>query len=166
MDVHKVDDHFVIAGQVSVSVPGDLCFKCMGLIQPDVLAKEAYEVAGGNPQVVWSNGVLASIAIGVLIEMVTPWFKQSIGSTLLQYDGNQQTVAVNTWVEHIRDRQCPHFAAGDVGAKAVAVRDTLHLRRCSQESRARQATLAGHSLPTSRSATPDAPPELRSDSSF
>jgi molybdopterin-synthase adenylyltransferase len=115
MDVHEIGDHFVIAGQVSVSVPGDLCFKCMGLIQPDVLAKEAYGVAGGNPQVVWSNGVLASIAVGVLVEMVTPWFKQSNGSTLLQYDGNQQAVAVDPWVEHIRGRQCPHFSGEDVG---------------------------------------------------
>ncbi len=87
----------------------------MGLIQPDILAKEAYGVAGGNPQVVWSNGVLASIAVGVLVEMVTPWFLQSVGSTMLQYDGNQQTVATYTWVENIRDRECPHFAAGDVG---------------------------------------------------
>lgn len=115
MDVHEVGDHFVIAGQVAVSMPGDLCFKCMGLLQSDVLAKEAYGVAGGNPQVVWSNGVLASIAIGVLVEMVTPWFEQDIGSTLLQYDGNRQTVAVDTWVEHIRGRVCPHFAGEDVG---------------------------------------------------
>jgi molybdopterin-synthase adenylyltransferase len=116
MDVHEVGDHFVIAGQVSVSLPGDLCFKCMGIIQEDVLAKEAYGVAGGNPQVVWSNGVLASITVGLLVEMVTPWFKPGVASTVLRYEGNGQAVSVDNWVQSIHGRRsCSHFPASDVG---------------------------------------------------
>jgi molybdopterin/thiamine biosynthesis adenylyltransferase len=115
MDVHEVGDHFAISGQVGLSMPGDLCFKCMGIITEDDLAKEQYGAAGGNPQVVWSNGVLASIAVGLLVEMVTPWFRSSVSSTLLRYDGNAQTIAPDTAVEHIRGKKCPHFPSSDVG---------------------------------------------------
>lgn len=116
MDVHKVDDHFVIAGQVAVSTPGDLCFKCMGIITDKDLAREQYGAAGGNPQVVWSNGALASVAVGLLVEMVTPWFHPRSSSAVLRYDGNAQTIMPDTAVEHIRGRsRCPHFPAEDVG---------------------------------------------------
>jgi len=115
MDVHKIGDHFAIAGQVGLSMPGDLCFKCMGIITDDDLAKEQYGAAGGNPQVVWSNGVLASIAVGLLVEMVTPWFRTGTLSAVLRYDGNAQTIAPDSAVEHIRGRKCPHFSTGAVG---------------------------------------------------
>jgi hypothetical protein len=115
MDVHAVGDHFVIAGQVAVSMPGDLCFTCMGIVTEDDLAKERYGAAGGNPQVVWANGVLASVAVGLLVQMVTPWFQRGVSSTVLRYDGNAQTITPDSAVEYIRGRQCHHFAAGDVG---------------------------------------------------
>jgi len=115
MDVHDLRDHFVIAGQVAVSMPGDLCFRCLGIITEDDLAKEQYGAAGGNPQVVWSNGVLASVAVGLLVEMVTPWFRPGPSSTVLRYDGNHHTIAPDSAVEYIRGSQCPHFASDDVG---------------------------------------------------
>jgi molybdopterin/thiamine biosynthesis adenylyltransferase len=115
MDVHEIGDHFAIAGQVSLSIPGDLCFKCMGIITDDDLAKEQYGAAGGNPQVVWPNGVLASVAVGLLVEMVTPWFRFGVSSIVLRYDGNAQTVAPDSAVEHIRGRKCPHFPTSEVG---------------------------------------------------
>ena len=51
-----------MAGQVLLSMPGFPCFKCAGFLNDDNLAKEAakYGAAGGKPQVVWSNGILAS----------------------------------------------------------------------------------------------------------
>lgn len=115
MDVHEIEGHFVIAGQVAVSMPGDLCFRCLGIVGEDDLARERYGVAGGNPQVVWANGVLASIAVGILVEIVTPWFPCDIGSRVLRYDGNAQTVAPDAAVEFIRGRKCPHFDVNDVG---------------------------------------------------
>jgi molybdopterin/thiamine biosynthesis adenylyltransferase len=115
MDVHAIGDHFAIAGQVALSMPGDMCFKCMAIITEDDLAKEQYGAAGGNPQVVWSNGVLASIAVGLLVEMVTPWFRLGASSIVLRYDGNAQTVAPDDAVEHIRGRECQHFPASGVG---------------------------------------------------
>jgi hypothetical protein len=45
MDVHEIGDHFAIAGQVALSMPGDMCFKCMGIITDDDLAKEQYGAA-------------------------------------------------------------------------------------------------------------------------
>jgi len=115
MDVHPIGDHFAIAGQVALSMPGEMCFRCMGVITEDDLAKEQYGAAGGNPQVVWSNGVLASIAVGLLIKMVTPWFQPDASSTVLRYDGNFQTVARDSAVEYVRGKQCRHFTSADVG---------------------------------------------------
>jgi len=115
MDVHDAGDHFAIAGQVAVSMPGDLCFHCMGIITEDDLAKEQYGAAGGNPQVVWSNGVLASVAVGLLVEMVTPWFRSSASSLLLRYEGNAQTILPDSAVEHVRGKECRHFPPGEVG---------------------------------------------------
>ncbi len=115
MDVHEVGDHFAISGQVALSMPGDLCLRCMGIITEDDLAKEQYGAAGGNPQVVWSNGVLASVAVGMLVQMITPWFRSTAPSLLLRYDGNAQTITPDSAVKHIRGRQCPHFQSRDVG---------------------------------------------------
>jgi molybdopterin/thiamine biosynthesis adenylyltransferase len=115
MDVHKIEDHFVIAGQVALSMPGDLCFKCMGIITEDDLAKEQYGVAGGNPQVVWANGVLASIAVGMLVAIITPWFRTDATPLLRRYDGNDQTITIDLALEHILGAVCPHFVGSDVG---------------------------------------------------
>jgi molybdopterin-synthase adenylyltransferase len=53
-----------MGGQVILSMPGDLCMTCLGFLNENSLSKEAarYEAAGDRPQVVWSNGVLASTA--------------------------------------------------------------------------------------------------------
>ncbi|WP_457324405.1 HesA/MoeB/ThiF family protein, partial [Roseateles sp. P5_E11] len=67
MDVHKVGAGFLISGQVVLITPGSPCLRCMGLVTEEALAQEArnYGAAGGKPQVVWPNGVLASTAVGL-----------------------------------------------------------------------------------------------------
>jgi tRNA A37 threonylcarbamoyladenosine dehydratase len=74
MDVHGVKP-FDIRGQVILSMPGDCCFQCMEFITEENLKKEAerYGSAGGFPQVVWSNGVLASTAVGFIVDLITGW---------------------------------------------------------------------------------------------
>ena len=70
MDVHG-EKPPVIGGQVVLSSPGRLCMRCMGLLTEAKLAEEAarYGKAGSRPQVVWPNGVLASTAVGLGVEL-------------------------------------------------------------------------------------------------
>lgn len=73
MDVHKVGAGFLISGQVVLITPGSPCLRCMGLVTDEALAQEArnYGAAGGKPQVVWPNGVLASTAVGLFTQLIS-----------------------------------------------------------------------------------------------
>lgn len=116
MDVHRVDESHVISGQVIVSMPGGSCMRCYGFITDAKLEEEArlYGDAGPNPQVVWPNGVLASTAVGLAVNLVCPW-GPPVGSTYLDYDGNRHTVMPSNRLGVVADRQCIHFHADDVG---------------------------------------------------
>lgn len=118
MDVHEVGDQYAIAGQVILSMPGELCMRCLGFLRDDLLAQEAaqYGAAGGRPQVVWPNGLLASLAVGVFVQLVTPWHKEHRKVVYLEYDGNGQTVATSNRMKHLQDATCPHFSGyADLG---------------------------------------------------
>jgi molybdopterin/thiamine biosynthesis adenylyltransferase len=112
MDVNKVQKHFVISGQVVLSMPGQPCMRCLGVLQDNKLAAEVamYGAAGSRPQVIWSNGVLASIGVGVFMQLVTPWNNQHSKTTLLEYDGNTQTVKQSTRLNYINQIKCSHFS--------------------------------------------------------
>ena len=112
MDVHWVEDGFVVGGQVALSMPEGPCLRCMGIVDDRGLALEAqmYGAAGARPQVVWANGVLASIAVGLFTQLVTPWSKTQDLPVLLEYDGNAQTVSPSNKLPYLRGRGCPHFA--------------------------------------------------------
>ena len=58
------------------------------------LAQEAalYGRAGFRPQVIWPNGVLASTAVGLAVDIVTGWTGRALPFAYLVYDGNQGTV--------------------------------------------------------------------------
>lgn len=120
MDVHGEDSSYFITGQVILSLPGHACMRCMGFLTDAILQKEAnnYGGAGGKPQVVWPNGNLASLAIGQLMSLLTPWNTTLKPSLYLDYDGNRATVTPNKRLAHINEECCPHFqgpdALGDV----------------------------------------------------
>jgi hypothetical protein len=82
-----------MGGQVILSMPGDLCMTCMGFLNKNSLAKEAvrYGAAGDRPQVVWSNGVLASTAVGIAVDLLIDWTRSLRCSIYLSYDGNNCT---------------------------------------------------------------------------
>jgi molybdopterin-synthase adenylyltransferase len=111
MDVHKVGNDYCIAGQVILSSPGELCLRCVGFITDEILAREAarYGAAGGRPQVVWPNGVLASTAVGLFIQLVTPWHRNPVSTAYLEYDGNSHTVKECSRLTAMRGRVCHHF---------------------------------------------------------
>lgn len=122
MDVNAIDHDFAIGGQVVLSSPGCLCLRCMGIITDQRLAEEAdrYGDAGSRPQVVWSNGVLASIALGLFVQLVTPWPSKPIATAYLEYDGNAHTVGPSNRLRIIAGKTCPHYSADEVGDPFLA----------------------------------------------
>ena len=69
-------------------------------------AKEAqrYGAAGSRPQVVWPNGVLASLAVGTVARMLTPWHR-CVPPAYLEYDGHKNTVSISPRVAALSGRQ-------------------------------------------------------------
>jgi hypothetical protein len=129
MDVHPLENQFAISGQVILSMPGELCMKCMGFLREDLLAREAenYGAAGSRPHVIWPNGVLASLAVGIFVQLMTPWHRNHRRVWYLEYDGNSQTVTTSNRLTHLAGTVCNHFSSvedfGDpfwVPSKALA----------------------------------------------
>lgn len=108
MDVSEAAEGFAISGQAALSLPGLLCLQCMQVVREEDLVRERYGVAGGRPQVVWPNGILASIAVGFVIQLLTPW-TAPIGPQLLFLEGNRQEVRRHPWVDDHRTMPCPHY---------------------------------------------------------
>jgi hypothetical protein len=119
MDVHALDNaNFAISGQVILSLPGEWCMTCMGFLTDAKLQTEArrYGDAGVNPQVVWSNGSLASAAIGLFVQMVTPWSEKRARYAYLEYNGNDHTLRHSRLPEKLAPARCPHFDnSNDIG---------------------------------------------------
>ncbi len=112
MDVHRVNEEFSIGGQVALSMPEGPCLRCMGIVEDRALELEAqqYGAAGSRPQVVWPNGLLASLAVGFFVQLFTPWRNTSDLPILLEFDGNAQTVSPSNKLGYLAGRNCPHFA--------------------------------------------------------
>ena len=114
MDVYHTDG-YSMSGQIILSMPGLPCMSCYGFLTEEKLAKEAakYGKVGGRPQVVWPNGVLASTAVGVFVDLVTGWTRNSDG-VYLSYDGNSGKI-----VDHVRKQfttgKCDHFRIENTG---------------------------------------------------
>ena len=118
MDVHQVGEEPPrMAGQVILSMPGGPCMFCLGFLSEERLAREAaeYGAAGPRPQVVWSNGVLASTAVGVGIELLTNWTGAPEQPVYLSYDGNTGTVTPHIRLKYLTVTDCPHYPLEEVG---------------------------------------------------
>jgi hypothetical protein len=128
MDVLQLpDEQFLISGQVILSMPGGPCLRCCRVITDERLAREAerYGAAGARLQVVWPNGVLASTAVGIVLELLTPWHNSRSGFAYMEYDGNRRTVSVSHWTTALEDHACPHYplaGTGDPGFDARRAR--------------------------------------------
>ena len=131
MDVHDLGENgFLVSGQVILSTPGAPCLRCCGFITDGRLKEEAhrYGVAGGRPQVVWSNGVLASTAIGLLAQILTPWYRNPSSFVCLEYDGNKGTVSRSAHMDTLEGRACPHHPPDETGDPMFDVQQHLPLR--------------------------------------
>jgi molybdopterin/thiamine biosynthesis adenylyltransferase len=117
MDVLEFENSHRIVGQIVMSSPGWCCLRCMALVTDDNLKQEVqrYGAAGPTPQVVWPNGVLASTAVGLFMQLVCPWHKFSTGFAYLEYNGNDSTVSPSPRAEHAILLECDHYHTSEVG---------------------------------------------------
>jgi Dinucleotide-utilizing enzymes involved in molybdopterin and thiamine biosynthesis family 2 len=118
MDVHESDTGFSISGQVAVSLPNRPCLRCMGIVTDAAIAREhqRYGDAGGRPQVVWPNGVLASTAVGLYMSMILPWAKNTEQPLLKEYDGNRHEMVESRKTPLLHTATCRHHPPGrDLG---------------------------------------------------
>ena len=111
MDVHAVNDGFSVGGQAALSMPGGPCLWCLGIVREESLAREAaeYGAAGNRPQVVWANGVLASIAVGVFVQLLCPWRDRKVQGILREYDAESHVVSTSNKLAYLQTTRCPHF---------------------------------------------------------
>jgi len=117
LDVHQAGtEPPIMAGQVVLSMPGSLCMHCMGVIQEQALAQEGrrYGDAGLRPQVIWANGVLASTAVGIAIDLLTDWTRKLRNPVYLQYFGNEATVQPSPRLEFAA-KTCKHYPVTNIG---------------------------------------------------
>lgn len=125
MDVHELGEgEHAIGGQTILSMPGKPCLWCLGVLSDERLTEEArrYGDAGGKPQVVWPNGMLASLAVGLIVQLVAPWTRTPLETAYLEYDGNRHQVATSNRLKVIGERPCTHYPGGDVGDPLFDIR--------------------------------------------
>jgi len=118
MDVVEVAPmRYSIAGQMILTLPDGPCLRCLGFLKPQQLEAEEnrYGDAGINPQVVWTNGTLASLAVGAFVRLMSPWFPSAGEYEWLELDGDRQTVTPSRQPEYMPRGPCTHFSATDLG---------------------------------------------------
>ncbi|HLH93957.1 MAG TPA: ThiF family adenylyltransferase [Xanthobacteraceae bacterium] len=146
MDVHDLGKNgFLVCGQVILSMPGAPCMRCCGFITDERLAQEAkrYGAAGSRPQVVWSNGVLASTAIGLMTQLLTPWHPNPPTFVFLDYDGNRGTMTRNPRMDVLKNHVCPHHPADETGDPLFDIRTQAFTPRPVAKAK----TLPGEPVP-------------------
>ena len=125
MDVVKIStETYAVAGQMIMTLPDGPCMRCLGFLSQDRLDKEenAYGDAGITPQVVWTNGTLASLAVGAFVRLFTPWFKSSRDFEWLELEGNNQLVTQSRQPEYNMKGLCRHYTPEDRGDPFFDVR--------------------------------------------
>ncbi|GAB4070703.1 ThiF family adenylyltransferase [Ancylobacter sonchi] len=125
MDVHTIGAAgYLVTGQVILSMPGEPCLRCCGLITDERLAQEAqrYGAAGSRPQVVWSNGALASTAVSIVTQILTPWFKGPPVFVFLDYDGNKGSITPNKRMVMLKGCGCTHHPLDEAGDPLFDIR--------------------------------------------
>jgi len=118
MDVHEeAEGRFEINGQVILSMPGKPCMHCMGFLNETVLGQEAakYGAAGGQPQVVWPNGLLGSAAVGIVVDLLTDWSKTLRGPVFLAFKGSTFSLSTDNRISALRNITCQHFPLDKAG---------------------------------------------------
>lgn len=116
MDIHRSTSGYSMGGQAMLSSPGEPCLRCFGILTEARLGEEArrYGQQASPPQVVWSNGVLASLAVGLFVQLVCPWHDAPVSTYCVEFDGNRHLVEANR-MAYANQLRCLHFPADEVG---------------------------------------------------
>jgi len=124
MDIHPAASGFSLSGQVVLSSPGGPCLWCLGILTEGRLAEEAkkYGRAGSRPQVIWPNGVLASLGIGLFVQLPCPWHGAAQLTACCEFDGDHHRVETSR-MEYAEQLRCRHFPADEVGDQFFARRE-------------------------------------------
>ncbi|WP_439373036.1 HesA/MoeB/ThiF family protein [Bradyrhizobium sp. DASA03120] len=142
MDVHKLagGQGHLVAGQVVLSEPGSPCLRCLGIVTDEALVEESrnYGAAGGRPQVVWSNGVLASLAVGLVVQMVTTWCRRARPGAYLAYDGNSGLVTEAERFRRCSGTTCTHHPQVAVGDMSFDIRNFIARGKSGERPRFRR----------------------------
>jgi hypothetical protein len=117
MDVLKNSSAHEIYGQVILSMPGCPCMMCMGFLDPNKMGEEAakYGEAGTNPQVVWSNGMICSAAVGVAVDLLTDWSRATRGPIFLNMIGSRGTLSPDRRLSQLDHMKCRHYPLSEAG---------------------------------------------------
>lgn len=118
MDIHCIGDEPPrMGGQIILSMPGGPCMYCLGFLNERTLAQEAakYGEAGDRPQVIWANGILASTAVGIAIDLLTDWTRSLRSVTYLSYDGNAGTLQPHVRLHYLENKPCEHYPNTQLG---------------------------------------------------
>lgn len=148
MTVTEVKSEYLISGQVIRSMPGHPCMRCLGFITPEKLKVDAelYGDAGENPQVVWPNGLLASLAVGLCVDLLTPWCN-SDELVYLTYDGNRGIVRQSPYVKSCEGSICTHYPPDEVGQPRFKARSNhLNLEDAVKVAASKSPAIMGKEL--------------------
>ncbi len=116
MGVETSAKPFSMFGQIQLSIPGHPCLMCNGFITDESLKNEAnnYGQKTKRPQVVWPNGILASTAIGIAMDLITNWTSTNREAEYLSYNGNDHTISDHLMKDY-RKNICPHYPISESG---------------------------------------------------
>lgn len=117
-----------MVGQVVLSMPGGPCLQCLDVVTDADLAREASRYGGDavRQQVVYANGLLASAAVGMALDVLTGWSGDRQPPIYLQYDGNLGTLLPSRKLDGREHDRCAHYLPSAIGDPVG--RPVLHSR--------------------------------------
>lgn len=112
MDVQRTATGSKVIGQLALSMPGELCLRCLGVIGPTELSREAegYGNVGAKEQVVFANGLLASATVGIVLQLTSEWKPQGGPPLVRRFDGNSMRLVECGLESHLQGMKCQHFS--------------------------------------------------------
>ncbi len=119
----KIDDDGLVTaagGQVALSLPGGPCLQCMRIITDERMAEDRLDYAvnaAPDQQVISMNGVLASEAVNVGLELITGFTNRDPIPAYIAYDAILHTLGPHPSFDSNRD--CAHYPVAEAGWRVV-----------------------------------------------
>lgn len=74
---------------------------------------------------VWPSGLLASNAVGLVVQLITPWMRDPPRSAYFAYDANLGVISPSERLARRRGKPCPQYPSKAVGDPMLDVRHYL-----------------------------------------